>query len=86
LGDVLFEHLYQSRFANPSLSAQQHHLTLSILGLVPTFQQKSDVLLSPNQWCQTTRTGYIQATLGTTVSQDAIHCDGLLNPSQRLLA
>ena len=44
-----------SRFADPRLAREQHHLTLPLLCAFPPTQQKFEFLVSPIKWCRRRR-------------------------------
>jgi hypothetical protein len=84
LGDMLFEYLHQAAFAYTSLTTQEHHVSVSTFHLLPTLQEQSNFLFPTDQWGQTTSTGDVQPTLGTTLAQDSVDGDGLRNTSECL--
>ena len=83
-GDVLFEHLDQPRFANAGLAPQDHDLPHTLGDARPTGHQESHFLRAPHQGCQAVGSGHLQATLGRTGAQDAIHLEGLRQAGERV--
>src|SRR5690242_17884569 len=72
VGHMVFEHLHEAALSETSVSAQEYHLPLSTLGLLPTFQQKRDFRFATDQRCQSSWLRHLQATSDTTLTQDVV--------------
>ena len=70
---MVLQHLHQARFANPRLTAEQHHLPLPRPGLRPALLQQRHLFFPAHQRCQSARGDRLQAALHITLAQDAIH-------------
>jgi hypothetical protein len=42
IGDMVFNHLHQSRFANAGIPIEHHDLPQAVLDLGPAFEQQGD--------------------------------------------
>src|SRR5262245_31238391 len=71
-GDMLFQHLHETRFANAGLTAEQHLLFNPLLDLRPTRYQQPDFLLPPHQWGPPGAADRFQATAGHTLIEHAV--------------
>src|SRR6516162_3825826 len=59
---------------------------MSCLGLLPPFKEQGDFRLSTDQRRESSGLSHIQATGGTTLTQDAVYSDRLSNTSECLFA
>src|SRR4029453_2444495 len=71
-GDMLLQHLDETRFANTRLAAEQYHLPEAVLDLRPALPQERDFLLPPHQRRPPGATGGFQATAGYALIEHAI--------------
>ena len=76
VGHVVFQHLHQARFANARLTAEQHHLPLPRLRLLPALLQERHLFFPAHQGRQPARDDRLQAALDAALAQDAIHMHG----------
>src|SRR5262245_21504061 len=81
---MVLEHLYEATLAYASFPAQEHHVPMSCLGLLPTLYEQSDFLLPTDQWCQSPGCSHIETPPRATILEDAVHVEGLSPPSERL--
>jgi hypothetical protein len=77
VGDVLYEHLHQARFANTRLTRQEYHLSHALGDVRPAFGEEGHFLRTPHQRRQAVEGGNGQATLHPAGAQNAIHLHGL---------
>ena len=77
---ALGQHPHQTRFANPRLAAEQHHLAPAVAGLRPALPQQRHLCLPAHQRGEPAGGGHIQATLRRTFPH---HLD---NPYRRVNA
>jgi hypothetical protein len=76
IGEVRFQRLHQSRFANTRLATQQDHLAKPLFDLRPAFKQQLYFVLPPHQRREPAGTGHIEAGLHSTLAQDTIDRGG----------
>ena len=75
-GDLLFEFLDQARFTNTWLSTQQHDLSLSDLGLLPTLLKEFEFFRAANQGSQSRCKSNFKPALRAFFSNDLVDRDG----------
>src|SRR5262249_49989014 len=83
-GYLLFRLLYQPRFTNPRLAAEQDYLAFPFFHSLPTFHQQPDLLLSAHQRRQPGRGYDLKAALRASLSQDLVDRDRGGNPLERV--
>src|SRR5215831_3775957 len=76
LGDVVFEHLHQARFANARLPAEQYHLPQPRGGVLPASVQEGDFFVSTHQRGPVGRCDGVEPALDATLAQDTIDGHG----------
>lgn len=62
--DMLFQHLYQTRFAHPGFATEHDHLALAGFNLLPAFAEPPDFVLASDHWGEPTRPHDVQAAVG----------------------
>src|SRR5262245_52426435 len=72
---TLAECLYQTRFTDAGLAAQQHHLAPTFLALPPALEQQRHFRLTAHQGREAAGLRHLQATLRRTFPQDTIHLE-----------
>src|SRR5262249_51914329 len=69
--------------------AEEYHLPLPSLGLLPALLQQRHLFFTAHQWCQPARDGRLQAALYATLAQHTIHgywrCDTLEDVCSQVL-
>ncbi len=76
--------LHQARFANTRLTAEHHHLALTVLSLGPALQQERDFGLPAHQRCEPAPHRRVEPALRAALSQDAVQPHGCNRPPERL--
>src|SRR5262249_44269771 len=71
----LLQRLEEAGLANPSFPTHQDNLPSPLLHLLPAFEQKSDLGLASDQGSESSDCFDVDATLGGTHSQHAIHSE-----------
>ncbi len=83
---MVSQNLHQAALPNPSFTAQQHDLPLTILDLLPAFEQQRHFGFAPHKRGQASGRGDIETTLGITFLYDAIHLLGIVHAFQGMLS
>ena len=81
---MVLEHVDQTTLANACIPREQDHVPMTCFDLFPPFQEERDFRFATDQRCESSGLSHIQATLGTTLAQDAVDRDRLSNTSQCL--
>src|SRR5262245_27053636 len=68
----IFQYLDQARLPNPGLATHQHHVAHALFHLGPAFPEHANLLLSTNEWCETSGGRDFQATLCPALPRNAI--------------
>src|SRR5215510_9658485 len=70
---LLFEVLYEPRFAYARLPIEQHHLPGPAFRLRPPVPQQADFQVSANQRCETRLDHHLKAALDPTLAHHPVH-------------
>ena len=84
VGEMVFQHLHQARFANARLPAERDDVPLAVLDLGPAGTQQGDFRLPPDQGRQASRSRNVKATLHPTLPQDLMDVEGRVHAFERL--
>jgi len=71
--ELLCELLHKPGFANPGLTAEQHHLAFALPGFFPPFPQYSHFVPTPDEGRQAGADGHLKATLRRALPHDLVH-------------